>query len=818
MAKKITPPPEDQHITDIDVSQEMRTSFLEYSYSVIYARALPDARDGLKPVQRRILFQMNQMGLRPDKGHVKSQRVVGDVMGKLHPHGDAAIYDAMVRMAQPFTMRLPLVDGHGNFGSLDDGPAAARYTEVRMAPAALAMAQSLHEDVVDSVPNYDNTLQQPEVLPAAIPNLLVNGTTGIAVGMATNMPPHNLREVIAGAQYLLEHPDASLDELMSYIPGPDLPEGGKIVGLEGIKEAYATGRGRFKTRAVAHIENISARKKGIVFTQLPYMVGPEKVIEKIKEGVQNKKLQGISGVQNLTDRHHGMRLVVEVKNAFNPEAVLAALYRHTPLEETFGINNVALVQGQPRTLGLRDLLKVWVDHRLKVTRRRTEFRLRKAQDRLHLVEGLLIAILNIDEVIAVIRSSDDTAIAQHKLMAGFDLTQAQADYLLELKLRRLTKFSQIELEAERADLNSTIAQLTEILDSDLQLRHLVSTEMGDVADEYGTDRRTVLLEDEHIAEPSHGQPLSMKVQDDPCWVALSTTGHIGRIVTDHKLVPADSRASDDALVSLVRTTNRASIGALTNAGRIYRMSAFDVPALAPTHYMPSLSGASAIADMFLLQKNEKVCALVSLEAEDLADSSRPTLALATKQGKIKRLNPSDIPANESFEAITLSPGDEVIGGGACTDTDLLVLVTSDAQLLRFNAAAVRPQGRAGQGIAGIRLNPDACVIALGIVPEKNLAEAGVVSVARASDTLPGTAAGSVKTTPLEAFPAKGRATGGVRAHKFLKGEDQLSLAWVGILPAKAVSARGKPISLPPLEPKRDASGTKISALIGAIGA
>ncbi|MBP3223499.1 MAG: DNA topoisomerase 4 subunit A, partial [Actinomycetaceae bacterium] len=447
----------EEKIVDIEISSEMRTSFLEYSYSVIYARALPDARDGLKPVQRRILFQMNQMGLRPDKGHVKSSRVVGDVMGKLHPHGDSAIYEAMVRLAQPFTMRLPFVDGHGNFGSLDDGPAAPRYTEARMAPSALAMTASLDEDVVDMVPNYDNTLTQPSVLPSAIPNLLVNGTTGIAVGMATNMPPHNLIEVVNAAKYLLHHPDASLDELMNFIPGPDLPEGGRIVGLDGIRQAYESGRGRFITRATASIEQIKPRKKGIVFTELPYLVGPEKVIERLKVAVNSKKIQGVSGVQNLTDRHHGMRLVIEVKNGFNPEAVLAQLYKYTPLEEGFSINNVALVDGQPRTLGLRELLDVYLKHRIDVIRRRSTFRLNKAEKDLHLVEGLLIAVLNIDDVITVIRSSDDTATAHARLCDVFDLTDEQAEYILELRLRRLTRYSQIELENRKESLLEDIA-------------------------------------------------------------------------------------------------------------------------------------------------------------------------------------------------------------------------------------------------------------------------------------------------------------------------------------------------------------------------
>ena len=489
-------PPEDlvEKIVDVDVATEMEGSFLEYAYSVIYSRALPDARDGLKPVQRRIVYQMADMGLRPDRPYVKSARVVGEVMGKLHPHGDSAIYDAMVRLAQPFSLRLPLVDGHGNFGSLDDGPAASRYTEARMAPAAVAMTQGLDEDVVDFVPNYDNKLHQPGVLPAAIPNLLVNGTSGIAVGMATNMAPHNLVEVVAAARHLVLHPDATLEDLLRFVPGPDLPTGGKIVGLDGVRDAYRTGRGAFRTRATARVENVTPRRKGIVVTELPYMVGPEKVIEKIKEGVQNKKLSGIADAVDLTDRQHGLRLVIEVKTGFHPEAVLEQLYRYTPLEDSFSINNVALVDGQPRTLGLVDLLRVWVDHRLEVVRRRTSYRLAKRQERLHLVEGLLVAILDIDEVIQVIRTSDDAETARSRLRSVFDLSEPQAEYILELRLRRLTRFSRLELERERDELVEEIARLQAILGDDALLRTVVSDEMAEVAATYGTPRRTVLLE------------------------------------------------------------------------------------------------------------------------------------------------------------------------------------------------------------------------------------------------------------------------------------------------------------------------------------
>ena len=416
--RSTTPPPEDfeEHIVDVDVRDEMRSSYLEYAYSVIYSRALPDARDGLKPVQRRILYTMHDMGVRPDRGHVKSARVVGEVMGRLHPHGDGAIYDALVRMVQPWAMRLPLIDGHGNFGSPDDPPAAMRYSECRMAAAAMPMTQGIDEDTVDFKPNYDSREFEPVVLPAAFPNLLVNGASGIAVGMATNLAPHNLIEVVQALRHLIAHPKADLDDLMRFIPGPDLPTGGKIVGLDGVRDAYETGRGSFRMRASARIESVTPRRKGIVVTELPYNVGPERVIERIKTLVQTKKLQGIADVKDLTDRNKGLQLVIEIKNGFNPEAILEQLYKQTPMEESFGINAVALVDGQPRTMASKQMLEVYLDHRFDVVRRRSVFRRQKALDRLHLVEGLLTAILDIDEVIQLIRSSDNAEMARNRLM------------------------------------------------------------------------------------------------------------------------------------------------------------------------------------------------------------------------------------------------------------------------------------------------------------------------------------------------------------------------------------------------------------------
>ena len=477
-------------IVDIDVSAEMSESFLEYAYSVIYSRALPDARDGLKPVQRRILHMMFDMGLRPDKGHVKCARVVGEVMGKLHPHGDGAIYDAAVRLAQPFTTRLPLIDGHGNFGSLDAGPAAMRYTEARLAPAALAMVNESDENTVDFGGNYDGQLLEPLVLPAAFPNLLVNGATGIAVGMATNMAPHNLGEVVAATKHLIENPKATLKALMKFVPAPDFPTGGEIVGLSGVEEAYATGRGSFKVRATAIVEKVTARKQGIVITEFPFNIGPEKVVEKIADLVKAKKIQGISDIVDLSDGQQGTKVVVEIKNGYEPEEILEKLYKLTPMEDQFSVNAVALVNGRPQTLGLKELLQVFIDHRIEVVRRRSEHRLGKAQARLNLVDGLLKAIIDIDKVIKIIRASEDATTAKADLIKSFKLSDEQATYILDMPLRRLTKMSKLELETESKELSATIKELQTLLGSEEAIRKQVSEELTEVAKNFATPRRS----------------------------------------------------------------------------------------------------------------------------------------------------------------------------------------------------------------------------------------------------------------------------------------------------------------------------------------
>jgi len=806
--------PDGERIEDVDVSEEMQGSFLEYAYSVIYSRALPDARDGLKPVQRRILYQMAEMGLRPDRGHVKSARVTGEVMGKLHPHGDGAIYDALVRMAQPFTMRVPLVDGHGNFGSLDDGPAAARYTEARLAEPSMAMTEGLGEDVVDFVPNYDNQIMQPGVLPAAFPNLLVNGASGIAVGMATNMAPHNLGEVVEAAKHLLMNPQATLEELMEFVPGPDLPSGGTIVGLSGVRDAYATGRGSFRTRAKVSVENLTPRKVGLVVTELPYLVGPERVIEKIKDGVQSKKLVGISDVNDLTDRNHGLRLVIGIKSGFNPTAVLEQLYKHTPLEDGFGINNVALVGGSPRTLGLRELLDVYVQHRLDVVTRRSQYRLARRKERLHLVEGLLIAILDIDEVIQVIRTSDDSEAARNRLRDVFDLSEVQAEYILELRLRRLTKFSRMELEAERDQLLADIAALEELLASDERLRAQVALELTEVSDKFATPRRTLLTEADAPVKGGRKaavDPESLQIADSPCRVLLSTTGRLIRVdipTSELGIVRVPKRSKHDAVRSAVVSTVRGQLGALTSTGRVLRLSPVDVPAVPPAAVR--LDAGVRVTDFLALTKGETVVALV-----DLGGASSDSLAIGTAHGVVKRVVPGAWPDKPEFVAIGLKPGDAVVGAAQAPESDDLVFISSNAQLLRFPASVVRAQGLPAGGVAGMALADGAAVIWFGSVARSD--DAVVATVSTTSTALPGTDTGRAKVSALSEFPAKGRATQGVRAHAFLKGEDGLTVGWAGIAPPHAVGTDGAARTLPDWLSKRDGSGAPLEAVIGSIG-
>ncbi len=890
-----------EHIVETPLNEEMSKSFLEYAYSVIYARALPDARDGLKPVQRRIVYQMGEMNLTPDRPYMKSARVVGEVMGKLHPHGDSAIYEAMVRLAQPFAMRLPLVDGHGNFGSLDDGPAASRYTEARLGPAALGMNADIDEDTVDFTPNYDNKLKEPTVLPAAIPNLLVNGGSGIAVGMATNLATHNLGEVVNAAKFLMAHSDATLEQLMRYVPGPDWPTGGTIIGRDGIREAYATGRGTLTTRAATHIEHVTARKQAIVVTELPYMVGPEKVIERISDGVKNRKLEGISGAFDLTDRHNGTRIVIEIKTGFDPHAVLVQLFKHTPLQDNFAMNNVALVEGRPHTMGLKEMLQVWVDHRRVVIRRRSEYRKKKALERLHLVEGLLLAMLDIDEVIQVIRTSDDADAAKSRLMVVFDLDEVQAQYILDLRLRRLTKMNRIELEAERDDLKKRIEELTRILASAEALDQVVTDEMDEAVAKWGSPRRTVLLDADPdgtltpvVAQGAGASGVSksaleavkaattissaeadvaaaaaaakktgeqstltgaLKIEDEPCVVMMSATGLIARTTPSAMDVfnarsTSDERLRDDRITTIFETSTRATYGLVTSAGRLVLAHVVDLPAL-PAAATLSLKGGVQADELIGMTEStdpirgERVITAIAMEqptsgktsAKDESEDGGaaeakplPSLAIGTRNGVIKRWNREAPTTMDSWPVIDLKDGDEVVFAAVAEDDDRLVFISSDSSLLTFEAKNVRPQGRTAGGMAGIKLAEGARVAAFNVVPAGKVAwtyEEGengltsgsgavVLTVAGDSDALPGTENGAAKVTPLEMYPTKGRATGGVRSQRFLKGQNTLILAWVGLYPLHASTSAGSPVELPKPDMRRDGSGVDLASPIAFI--
>ncbi|WP_329778996.1 DNA topoisomerase IV subunit A [Bifidobacterium longum] len=890
-----------EHIVETPLNEEMSKSFLEYAYSVIYARALPDARDGLKPVQRRIVYQMGKMNLTPDRPYMKSARVVGEVMGKLHPHGDSAIYEAMVRLAQPFAMRLPLVDGHGNFGSLDDGPAASRYTEARLGPAALGMNADIDEDTVDFTPNYDNKLKEPTVLPAAIPNLLVNGGSGIAVGMATNLATHNLGEVVNAAKFLMAHSDATLEQLMRYVPGPDWPTGGTIIGRDGIREAYATGRGTLTTRAATHIEHVTARKQAIVVTELPYMVGPEKVIERISDGVKNRKLEGISGAFDLTDRHNGTRIVIEIKTGFDPHAVLVQLFKHTPLQDNFAMNNVALVEGRPHTMGLKEMLQVWVDHRRVVIRRRSEYRKKKALERLHLVEGLLLAMLDIDEVIQVIRTSDDADAAKSRLMVVFDLDEVQAQYILDLRLRRLTKMNRIELEAERDDLKKRIEELTRILASAEALDQVVTDEMDEAVAKWGSPRRTVLLDADPdgtltpvVAQGAGASGVSksaleavkaattissaeadvaaaaaaakktgeqstltgaLKIEDEPCVVMMSATGLIARTTPSAMDVfnarsTSDERLRDDQITTIFETSTRATYGLVTSAGRLVLAHVVDLPAL-PAAATLSLKGGVQADELIGMTEStdpirgERVITAIAMEqptsgktsAKDESEDGGaaeakplPSLAIGTRNGVIKRWNREAPTTMDSWPVIDLKDGDEVVFAAVAEDDDRLVFISSDSSLLTFEAKNVRPQGRTAGGMAGIKLAKGARVAAFNVVPAGKVAwtyEEGengltsgsgavVLTVAGDSDALPGTENGAAKVTPLEMYPTKGRATGGVRSQRFLKGQNTLILAWVGLYPLHASTSAGSPVELPKPDMRRDGSGVDLASPIAFI--
>lgn len=806
-------------VIDNPLHEEIQSSYGEYAYSVIHARALPDVRDGLKPVHRRILFAMSEMGLRPDRGYVKSARIVGDTMGRYHPHGDTAIYDAMVRLAQDFSLNTPLVDGHGAFGTQDDGPAAARYTEARLSPVAMLLVGELDEDTVGFRPNYDGSLSEPTVLPAAFPNLLVNGSSGIAVGMSTNMIPHNLGEVIEAARYLITHPTASLDKVMELVPGPDLPTGGILLGLDEVRRAYETGRGVIRMRARVEIGPLegSRGRQAITVTEMPYGIGPEKVIEAIKKETGNKRLQGVADVKDLTDMTtDGTRLVIECKAGVNPQALLADLYRLTPLETSFGIINNVLVDGKPRELGLVPLLTAFLDHRYDVVTRRTRFRLRKAEERRHIVEGLLVALDNVDKVVRIIRSSRDTAEAKTRLetelgtcrvsLGGTTVSRrldgGQAQHILDMPLRRLVSLEVEALRGEWDTLSATIAELRRILDDEVVLKKVVADELAAVAKAHARPRRTTLLDGDlkEILEAS--KPAGpLEVADDPCQVILSATGLLARTAADSEESAEgrkpSGRSKHDTVTAVVDTTARGQVLVVTNRGRVFRTDVLSLPVLPARSGPVRLPGGVSARELVPVGPGERVVGVVSAAADG------PGMVLGTRRGVVKVCAPDWPVRTDEFDVITLRPGDEVVGAcGLDGGEDTFVFVTSDAQLLRFAAANVRAQGRSGGGVAGITLNPDAQVIFFGAVRLHHPVDGEPLVVTSTG--------GGVKVTPLGVYPAKGRATGGVRCMRFLKtrgggGETRLTLGWVGPRPAGSTHT-GEPVDLPAPDARRDGAG------------
>jgi DNA gyrase subunit A len=773
-------------VVDTPINDEVSKSFMEYSMSVVYSRALPNVLDGLKPVARRILFSMYRDGYTPDKNYVKSARTVGNVMATLHPHGDSSIYDAMVKLAQPFYQNCRLVDGYGNWGDAGGASAAAsRYTEAKLDKTALLMLSEIKEGTVDMRPNYDGEDEEPVVLPVQFPNLVINGSFGIAVGFSSNMAPHNPGEVLDATRWLLTHPSADLEKLMSFIPGPDFPTGALILGQDAIKEAYSTGKGIIRLRAKATIESIGRGKNEIIFTEMPYGVKMIAILTKVKEGIKNGKLQGIADIQDQTDYKNGIRLVVETKTGINPQALLTDLYKWTPLEDSFGINNVALVEGEPKTLGLKEQLELFIAHRVDVVTRRTTFRKSKKETRLHLVEGILKALINIDEVIKIIRGAATTQEAHEKLVKKFKLDDVQAAYILELQLRRLTKFDQIDLKDEKSRLQKEIAELNKILTDDKVLKAVIGKELEEVRKQLDRPRRSVLVDGnlaEHLeAAKNAAANLSLEVPDEECGIFLSAKNGIVR---------SNKATSTRNYLSSVKTTTRGKFIAVTNKGRAFRIDAIHVGTKEVT--------ANNILPEKLATK-EKVIALTPV---DLEKGQVGGLALGTKNGSVKIVTPTWPVRSDDFTVVSLDADDEILSARWVEDVNNyeFCFVTENANLLRFEAKSVRPQGLSGGGVAGIKLVDGAKAIAFGIISKEEAAKSLVITHTGKS----------VKATPYDLYGAKGRATQGMRSHKFLKGEDKLVLAAVS--PSGTLfTAEGKEVPTPKIDKRRDGSGVAVKA-------
>jgi len=736
---------------EIDINQEMEQAFIDYAMSVIVSRALPDVRDGLKPVQRRIIWSMSESNISPGTPHRKCSKVVGDVMGNYHPHGDQAIYDALVRMGQDFSMRHLLIDPQGNFGTIDDPPGAARYTECRLSELSMRLLESIGEDTVDFEENYSGEYQQPSVLPARYPNLLVNGSQGIAVGMATNIPPHNLGEVIAACIHKLEHADADAEELMRFVKGPDFPTGGFIVGTAGIRDALATGRGSVKIRAVADIEEIKENRNprtAIVVTELPYQVSIERVIAKIKTLVDSKKITGIADVRNESNERRGMRLLIILKRDAIPQVVLNQLYKNTPLQDSFGYNVVALVDGVPRTLGLADMVGHYLDHQMEVIERRTRFRLDKAQRRAHILEGLMIAVDNLDAVIALIRESADTASARAGLMERFELSEEQANAILEMRLRQLTALSISELREELEGLRTLIAELEAILADPGKRREIIKADLEEIRDKFAEPRRSQVIPDEGDLS------LEDLIADDELIVSVSRAGYVKSVAADTyrsqgrggRGIKAAEVGADDVVSHLVHTTAHAYLLFFTNQGRVHRVKAHQIPRQQRTS-----KGILAQAVM-PLEPEERIEAVIDTRDYE----TNRYLVMVTKNGQAKKTEFKEYDSrNSTLVAINLTDGDELVTVRTTSGSNDMLIFTKNGQGIRFAETDLRPMGRATQGVRGIRLRDGDEVVA-------------AASNMDGDEILLVTSGGYGKRTSTDQFPRQGRGGLGVKAFKLTR--------------------------------------------------
>ena len=739
-------------VHDIDLKKTMEKSYIDYAMSVIASRALPDVRDGLKPVQRRILYAMIELNNGPDKPHRKCARIVGDTMGKYHPHGDSSIYGALVNMAQEWSTRYPLVDGHGNFGSVDgDGAAAMRYTEARLSKISMEMLADINKDTVDFAPNFDETEKEPMVLPSRYPNLLVNGTTGIAVGMATNIPPHNLREVIGAVvkiidNRILEGRDTSIEELMEIVKGPDFPTGAPIMGRRGIEEAYRTGRAKIKVRAVTNIETLPNGKSKIIVTELPYLVNKARLIEKIADLVKEKKIDGITYIGDESSRE-GMRINIELRRDVNANVILNQLLKHTQLQDTFGVIMLALVKNEPKVLNLSQMLQYYIKHQEDVVTRRTKYDLNKAEERAHILEGLLIALDHIDEVIKIIRSSENVQAAKAQLMERFGLSEAQSQAIVDMRLRALTGLEREKIENEYRDLQIRIAELKAILADENKLLGVIREEIMMISDKYGDDRRTSIGYDDDVS-------MEDLIPDDDTVIAMTNLGYIKRMDADNfriqnrggKGIKGMQTIDEDYIEDLLMTTNHHYLMFFTNTGRVYRIKAYEIPEAGRT------ARGTAIVNLLQLQAGEKITAVVPMREYD----EDKFLFMATKEGMVKKtpMQEYENVRKNGLQAIVIKDGDELIEVKATDNTEDVFLITKKGMCIRFHETDVRPTGRVSMGVIGMKFEDGDELIGMQIESQGEC-------------LLVASEYGYGKRTPISEFTAQYRGGKGIRCYKVI---------------------------------------------------